>query len=353
MISGESEMSENINYRNLNLETDDSRIEGIDVARSTALIGMVYINLNVILGTNFDEVYILNNLGVFNTVLQGRFASLFLVIAGLGLGLFKQKYNENYSIIIVKRAIFFFFIGCLNLLYWKPDIIHMYSVYFLMGIIFLRLKKEFLIIIMIMNSLLQYILLQNLNYELGFTINYDNLTYTILKNLLYDGYYPVIPWSSFLILGILISKLDLKNMKILWTMFAIGLSILSISIEISTSPENSLNDIFSMYPYPPNFIFIFSSLGSSMVILSLCLILSKKIKFVSLANIGRLSFTLYQFHLIYGFIIISIYDFNRPYPEVAISLTILFWIIILIMINIIDSKKLGIFEKILRSLSNN
>lgn len=229
----------------------------------------------------------------------------------------------------------------------------MYSVYFLMGIIFLRLKKEVLIIIMIANSLLQYILLQNLNYELGFTINYDNFTYTILKNLLYDGYYPIIPWSSFLIFGILISKLDLKNMKILWTMSAIGLSMLSISIEISANPENSFNDIFSMYPYPPNLFFIFSSLGSSMVIISLCLILSKKIKFLSLAKIGRLSFTLYQFHLIYGFIIISIYDFNRPYPEVAIGLTILFWILILITINVIDSKKLGIFEKILRSLSNN
>ncbi len=108
MINGEREMSENINYRNLKLETDDNRIEGIDVTRSIALIGMVYINLNVILGTNFDEIYILNNLEMFNTVLQGRFASLFLVIAGLGLGLFKQKYNENYSIIIIKRAIFFF-----------------------------------------------------------------------------------------------------------------------------------------------------------------------------------------------------------------------------------------------------
>ena len=353
MINGEREMSENINYRNLKLETDDNRIEGIDVTRSIALIGMVYINLNVILGTNFDEIYILNNLGMFNTVLQGRFASLFLVIAGLGLGLFKQKYNENYSIIIIKRAIFFFFIGCLNLLYWRPDIIHMYSVYFLIGIIFLRLKKEFLFIIMIMNSLLQYILLQNLNYELGFTINYDNLTYTILKNLLYDGYYPVIPWSSFLIFGILISKLDLKNMKILWTMNAVGLTILSISIEISVNPENSFDHLFSMYPYPPNVMFIFSAIGSSMAILSSCLILSQKFKFETLTNVGRLSFTLYQFHLIYGFIIISIYDFNSPYPEVALGLTILFWIMILIIINIIDSKKLGIFEKILRSLSNN
>lgn len=99
--------------------------------------------------------------------------------------------------------------------------------------------------------------------------------------------------------------------------------------------------------------FIFSGIGSSMVILSSCLILSQKFKFESLTNIGRLSFTLYQFHLIYGFIIISIYDFNGPYPEVALGLTILFWIMILIMINIIDSKKLGIFEKILRSLSNN
>lgn len=346
-------MPENTNYRNLGKMANDNRIEGIDVARSIALVGMVYINLNVILGTNFEEVYVLSNLEMVNNVLQGRFASLFLVIAGLGLGLFKQKYDENYDIIIIKRAIFFFFIGCINLLYWGPDIIHMYSVYFMMGIVFIRLKKEILIVIMAMNSLIQYILLQNLNYELGFTINYDYFTFTILKNLLFDGYYPVFPWSSFLILGILISKLDLKNMKILWTMYAIGLSILSISFEISTSPENSFNDIFSMYPYPPNFFFIFSNLGSSMVILSLCLILSKKIKFVSLANIGRLSFTLYQFHLIYGFIIISIYDFNRPYPEVAMGLTILFWIIILIMINIIDSKKLGIFEKILRSLSNN
>ena len=346
-------MPENTNIRNLGKMPDDNRIEGIDVARSIALIGMVYINLNVILGTNFEEVYVLSNLGVLNNALQGRFASLFLVIAGLGLGLFKQKYDKNYDIRIIKRAIFFFFVGSINLLYWGPDIIHMYSIYFMMGIVFIRLKKEILMVIMAMNSLVQYILLQNLNYELGFTINYDYFTFTILKNLLFDGYYPVIPWSSFLILGILISKLDLKNMKILWTMFAIGLSILSISIEISTSPENSFNDIFSMYPYPPNLFFIFSSLGSSMVILSLCLMLSKKIKFVSLANIGRLSFTLYQFHLIYGFIIISIYDFNRPYPEVAIGLTILFWIIILIMINIIDSKKLGIFEKILRSLSNN
>ena len=101
-------MPENTNIRNLGKMPDDNRIEGIDVARSIALIGMVYINLNVILGTNFEEVYVMSNLGVLNNALQGRFASLFLVIAGLGLGLFKQKYDKNYDIRIIKRAIFFF-----------------------------------------------------------------------------------------------------------------------------------------------------------------------------------------------------------------------------------------------------
>ena len=352
MKIGESEMSDIMNYRKLNKKANN-RIEGIDVARSIALIGMTYINLNVILKTNFEEVYIVTNLEMVYTALQGRFASLFLVLAGLGLGLLKQKYDKNYSMIIIKRSIFFFFVGCINLLYWRPDIIHMYSVYFLIGIVFLRLKNQFLIVIIFVNSLLQYILLENVDYELGFTINYDNFIYTILKNILFDGYYPLIPWSSFLIFGILIAKVNLKNIKILWIIFAIGLSILSISIEISTSPINTFNDMFSMFPYPPNFIFIFSNLGSSIVILSLCLILSEIHKFGSLTKIGRLSFTLYQFHLFYGFIIISIYDLNRPYPEVAVGLTILFWLMVLIVIHIMDYEKLGIFEKIIRSLSNN
>ena len=45
MISGDHEMPENTNIRNLGKMPDDNRIEGIDVARSIALIGMVYISI--------------------------------------------------------------------------------------------------------------------------------------------------------------------------------------------------------------------------------------------------------------------------------------------------------------------
>ena len=111
---------------------------------------------------------------MLNNALQGRFASLFLVIAGLGLGLFKQKYDKNYDIESLKEQYSFFCRFYQFTILGTRYNSYVFNLFF-DGNCFLRLKKEILMVIMIMNSLVQYILLQNLNYELGFTINYDYL----------------------------------------------------------------------------------------------------------------------------------------------------------------------------------
>ena len=64
-----------------------SRLDGLDVARYLAFVGMVIVNFKIAMGASDDG----GILGILTGALEGRAAATFVVLAGIGLGLAARK----------------------------------------------------------------------------------------------------------------------------------------------------------------------------------------------------------------------------------------------------------------------
>jgi len=121
-----------------------ARLEGLDLARFLALAGMVIVNFKLVMGAQGQGA-----LDLAARALEGRAAALFVVLAGIGIGLAAANKPWNASArIIVKRAAFLFALGLLNAIYFPPDILHYYAVYFLIAVLFLRAPVWLLLLVM-------------------------------------------------------------------------------------------------------------------------------------------------------------------------------------------------------------
>ena len=111
------------------------RLEGLDFARFLALVGMVFVNFDMVMtGGQSDTSQV-----TIASLFQGRAAATFVVLAGLGLGLTSQRKSWGVTLsTTLKRAVFLFVLGMLNAIVFPPDIIHFYAVYFLFAAAFLR-----------------------------------------------------------------------------------------------------------------------------------------------------------------------------------------------------------------------
>ena len=99
------------------------RLEGLDLARYIALIGMVIVNFDVVM------------VGIETTgsprlteLLQGRAAATFVVVAGLGFGLGAQRVDFSETVgMTIRRAAFLLLLGVVNMSIFPADIIHYYA----------------------------------------------------------------------------------------------------------------------------------------------------------------------------------------------------------------------------------
>ena len=110
------------------------RLEGIDLARYFALIGMVIVNFDVVMvGIETAQTH------RFAELLQGRAAATFVVLAGLGFGLGAQRADwQQTAGVTIRRAAFLLILGLVNMAIFPPDIVHYYAFYFLLGLPFVN-----------------------------------------------------------------------------------------------------------------------------------------------------------------------------------------------------------------------
>ena len=103
--------------------TPKPRLDGIDLARYFAFVGMVIVNFKVVMGAE------LNNglLSLLTQALEGKAAATFVVLAGIGLGLAGAKSVNHTILVTLKRAVFLLVLGLANTLIFDADILHYYA----------------------------------------------------------------------------------------------------------------------------------------------------------------------------------------------------------------------------------
>ncbi|MCF6329341.1 MAG: heparan-alpha-glucosaminide N-acetyltransferase domain-containing protein [Henriciella sp.] len=303
-----------------------ARLEGIDLARFLALVGMVIVN--------FDVVMVSLGGGISHpvaTLFQGRAAATFVVLAGIGLGLGTARLSWSAaSKLTLKRAAFLLVVGLLNAAIFEADIIHYYAVYFALAIVFLRAPGWLLWLAIFVLIFGFVVAVSVFNYETGW--DWTTYSYTdfwspggALRNLFFNGWHPVMPWLAFLLFGLWLSRQALARQSVqialtvggLAALIAVtALSRIAASALVTTDPDAAL--LFATEPIPPGPFYMLAGISAACFTLWSCLLLAPMLAkagiFAPLATTGRQTLTLYIAHIIIGMGLIEAFGLmgNQP-----------------------------------------
>jgi uncharacterized membrane protein YeiB len=355
------------------------RIIGIDVARALAVIGMIFVNFKVVFGEH-GRPWVEYVASIFD----GKAAATFVVLAGVGLALMTNSALKNNDsqrlktarIRIAKRALFLFVVGLSYIVIWPADILHFYGIYMLVILLLLTSNEKTILMSAIALILLYPLLIGFWNYETGW--NFDTLDYLdfwsfngFFRNLFFNGFHPVIPWTAFMLFGFWFGKQDLHNDKFVkktfWMSTIIFISIQAVSyLSISILSEGNqeaaleLTEILGTKPMPPLPIYMFSGIAIAFALISACILIAKKFEnsFIidALNKTGQLALTFYVAHVIIGMGIIEVINPSKigNYSiEFSVSYAIVFSLVcVLFAVVWRKYKKSGPLEWVMRKLTD-
>lgn len=118
------------------------RLDGLDLARFAAFVGMVIVNFEVVMGASGQR----GLLGLVVMSIEGRAAATFVTLAGVGLGLATaQRRWDRIRAVTLRRAVFLLVVGLLDSIIFQGDILHFYAFYFVAAVAFMRLRDSALV----------------------------------------------------------------------------------------------------------------------------------------------------------------------------------------------------------------
>lgn len=289
-----------------------NRLQGLDLARYIAFVGMVIVNFKIAMGAEGDD----SIMNMLTSALEGRAAATFVVLAGIGLGLAGLKGLDQTISVTIKRASFLLVIGLLNMTIFDADILHYYAFYFLFGVLILGLSSRALFWIVIALNVVFVIMVLALNYDAGW--NWDDYTYSgfwtasgFIRNLFFNGWHPVIPWLGFLLFGIILSRVALGERSTQVRLIAggavafaaaEGLSLLLTPQIAHIDPE--LVSLVTTEPVPPMPLYMLAGIGAACIAVGICLLFADRLAAMGILRIfvpaGRQTLTLYIAHILVG-----------------------------------------------------
>ncbi len=319
------------------------RVVGYDLARSLAIFGMVIVNFTLVIKApegGADWIDLLTG------IISGRAAVTFVVLAGIGMALMARSAKTSGQMnriktvrnLILKRALFLFFIGLAYWPIWPADILHFYGVYMAIGAFLLFGPPPRLWHSAVASATIFVVMIMLFDYEIGW--NFETLSYKgfwtptgFVRNLFYNGFHPVFPWLSFLLLGIWLGQQDLldpeRRRRIMLAGLVVALIAECISlIMVETLQQMSLDisseDIYALLgrePMPPMPLFMLQAGGTAVFVVGLCVGLGERFTKADwlkpLISTGQLSFTVYVAHVILGMGSLEIFGWlENPPPFV-------------------------------------
>ncbi len=303
-----------------------NRIIGYDLARAAAVFGMVVVNFKIVMGAGErGPEWLLSLVGR----LEGRAAATFVVLAGAGISLFSQEGRtrddrERLSLdrlTLLKRALLLFVIGALYTPIWPADILHFYGVYIAVAAFLLAAPSARLWTLAVSLVLAFCLLLLLFDYEQGW--DWSSLSYAglwtpagMFRHLVFNGFHPVVPWLAFLLLGMILGRLDMKSRVLRRRVFAwgAGLAVLSellsrfsvatLSAQSDPVDRGAIAAIFGTEPMPPVPLYMIAGGGSACAVIAAAIAIGERcgssVWLRPFLATGQLALTLYVGHVIVG-----------------------------------------------------
>ena len=211
------------------MSADDRRLHGLDLARYFALAGMVLVNFRLAMAVPAERA---GWLAGFFHLLEGKASATFVTLAGLGLVLATQRLGRRQACVQTwRRALFLLVLGLLNLTLFPADILHYYAVYFVLAVLWLRASPRALLASIAGLAAGSFWALLHWDYSQGW--NWQTLEYTGLwqwpgaaRNLLFNGFHPLLPWMCFFLLGMLLARLQLSQPRVQRALLLLGVLLI-------------------------------------------------------------------------------------------------------------------------------
>lgn len=363
------------------------RHDGLDLARFLAFLGMVLVNFQVA-----ASAMVMPDAPTFLTILhqglEGRAAALFVLLAGVGVGLgFVRRSLDDPSgarQAMLKRGLVLFGFGLVNLLVFEADILHFYGLYFLFAAFLLPLSRRVLLVLAFGLIMTFPLLGMLLDYGTGW--DWQALSYRdfwtlagFVRHSLFNGWHPVLPWLAFLLMGMAVAQLDLNQPMTRLRIGGAGGMLMvaswffaSAGDDLAQMPEvvadkelvDALSLFFSLSPIPPAPLYMLSATGSSLLMLALCLWIAQRATGAAwlkpLLITGQQALTLYIAHILIGMGLMELIGWTtEDSAKPATSLTnVTLWALGFTLISIVFANLwkrrfgAGPLERLLRRLSH-
>jgi len=283
------------------------RLEGLDVARALAIAGMILVNYTLVIAPNADAPAWLD---AFITAISGRAAALFVVLAGVGVALLARS-KPAARTIVLRRAAILLAIGLPFSAIWPPDILHFYALYLAAAALLLRAQSRTLLIALGATLLITPLLHLPFDYTKGW--DFDSITYenmwapaSLARRLLFNGFHPFFPWFAFVLMGMLLARLDLASRHTRFRLFLVAAAT-TAALETLAFLLAGSGDFYEITlargPMVPTPLFVLSAASSACAAIALCL---EAVRWLPRAVIrpllctGQLALTLYLAHVLVG-----------------------------------------------------
>ncbi len=302
------------------------RIIGFDLARALAVFGMVVVNFKIVMGAEENgPVWLVNLVGL----LSGRAAATFVVLAGIGISLLSQKARlmcdseklKQDRLMLLKRALFLFVAGLLYTPIWPADILHFYGIYIALAAFLLSTSSRRLWACSGALVVASVALIFLFDYNQGW--NWETLDYRgfwspagMVRHLFFNGFHPVVPWLSFLLVGMAIGRQNLGDTLVRRRIFTLGavvalsaeglsrLLVNRLSSNADVTDQETIAAILGTGPMPPMPLYILAGAGTAVALIALLVSFGLRYEEADwlrpFVATGQLALTLYVGHVLLG-----------------------------------------------------
>ena len=286
------------------------RVPGYDVARAVAICGMVLINFGVFLLGPPHGGYGETAMRWLAHLPGGRASSLFVTLAGVGIARMAYGDVARARRTLLVRAAILLLLGALNLLLldWYIDILHFYACYLaIAALFFLRATPRALLgsafAIGAFGAALAIVFPEDARSDFArFSVE------GVLRDALIDGVHPVLPWLAFLLFGMWLGQIDLRERAMRRSILARALfvyvttELVSLALSTLALERPSLTPFLSLAhtDWSPSPLYVLSACASATSIIALAHELAERAPrhrlTLTLASAGQLSLTIYLVH---------------------------------------------------------
>lgn len=312
-----------VTTQNVTTTAKQSRIIGYDFARALAVLGMVIVNFKLVMhASNAGPKWLTWSV----SLLEGRAAAMFVILAGIGLSLLSTRARHSDSndqkrqtqVQILKRGLFLFVFGVLYSPIWPADILHFYGLYLSIAALLLYVPDRQLLWWAGGFIATFTVMILVFNYETGW--DWDTLEYTdfwtfsgMLRHMFFNGFHPVFPWTAFVMIGMWLGRQDIRDLQFqqrLIMLCLVGLMIAEVSsaflISVSTESLGAEDaaGLFSRDMIPPMPFYILSASSSAIIVIVLSVRFTEQFQQASWLQpfifTGQLALSIYVAHVLIG-----------------------------------------------------